>query len=194
MNILAPLGGITAVRAQCPRDRPRPAAVRPGPLQVSYLAALRPLQTAYLVACRNADGGFSGREGDSDLNYTACGLARNAQSVCFRKCGGIGSPPWDNGVFSRETSARPERSHCGQTPPSPSDYLKDGDRCQRRMPTTRCGPRTPKQPGRRPARRPEARKGFLPHRTTGTSLRCRPPHPWISLSPCRRPVFRAAVK
>jgi len=37
-------------------------------------AALRQRQTAYLLACQNADGGFSGREGDSDLYYTAFGL------------------------------------------------------------------------------------------------------------------------
>jgi hypothetical protein len=36
--------------------------------------ALRQRQTAYLLACQNADGGFSGREGDSDLYYTAFGL------------------------------------------------------------------------------------------------------------------------
>jgi hypothetical protein len=39
--------------------------------------------------------------------------------VGFRKCGGNRGPPWDNGVFSCETSARPERSHRGQTPPAP---------------------------------------------------------------------------
>ena len=36
--------------------------------------ALRRRQISYLLACQNADGGFSGREGDSDLYYTAFGL------------------------------------------------------------------------------------------------------------------------
>jgi geranylgeranyl transferase type-2 subunit beta len=35
---------------------------------------LRARQTAYLVAAQNADGGFSGREGPSDLYYTGFGL------------------------------------------------------------------------------------------------------------------------
>jgi hypothetical protein len=87
-------------------------------------AALRQRQTAYLLACQNADSGFSGREGDSDLDYTACGPARNTRSVGFRKCGGIDGLPWDNGVFSRETSARPERSNGDKTPPAPPQLLE----------------------------------------------------------------------
>lgn len=35
---------------------------------------LRQRQTSYLLSCQNADGGFSGREGESDLYYTAFGL------------------------------------------------------------------------------------------------------------------------
>ena len=31
-------------------------------------------QASYLLACQNADGGFSGREGESDLYYTAFAL------------------------------------------------------------------------------------------------------------------------
>src|SRR5262245_37979488 len=55
--------------------------------------ALRQRQTAYLLGCQNPDGGWSGREGDSDLYYTAFalrGLAvldALALDVCDRSSG-----------------------------------------------------------------------------------------------------------
>lgn len=44
--------------------------------------SIRTRHTAYLRSCQNPDGGFSGREGGSDLYYTgfACGGWRSSTS------------------------------------------------------------------------------------------------------------------
>jgi geranylgeranyl transferase type-2 subunit beta len=67
-------------------------------------AALRQRQTAYLLACQNAGGGFSGREGDSDLYYTAFGLRGLAvldgltPKVCDR------AAPFLRGCLTKQTT------------------------------------------------------------------------------------------
>src|SRR5262245_60922317 len=56
-------------------------------------AEQRRRHTAYLFAAQNADGGFSGREGDSDLYYTGFALRNLAvldalsPEVCTRAAG-----------------------------------------------------------------------------------------------------------
>jgi len=56
-------------------------------------AALRQRHVAYLLGCQNADGGWSGREGDSDLYYSAFALRSLAVldalslEVCDRSAG-----------------------------------------------------------------------------------------------------------